>query len=230
MSSLARYYDWRAATFDRTDFLSQVGHTEGGLPIGEDKYRAILEGICRLLELTPGDNLLDLCCGNGVITHDLSPLVHSVTGVDFSPALIEIATQHNGGNNIRYKVGDALDIAEIVDANGGPFTKILMYGALQHFRQSDLERLLDGILGVASEHCTILFGHVLDAGRKWDFYGTPRRRVAHFVRRLSGRDWMGTWWDRKRIAEVAGSRGLKCSIHEIDARTHGFRLQVRRKA
>ncbi len=64
----------------------------------------------------PGERVLDLACGTGIVTRRLAALVgHGgrVVGVDVNPAMLEVARRH-GGDGIEWREGDgtALDLPE----------------------------------------------------------------------------------------------------------------------
>ena len=52
--------------------------------------RDIADTISRAIELNPNMDVLDFGCGTGLLTLHLSPLVHSVTGVDSSQGMLDI--------------------------------------------------------------------------------------------------------------------------------------------
>lgn len=57
----------------------------------------------RLIENTPrGTNILDVCCGTGDIALKMADARHDikVTGIDFSPAMLEVAESKRGGRQM----------------------------------------------------------------------------------------------------------------------------------
>ena len=56
----------------------------------------------------PGTNALDLCCGHGNVTAGLVHAGANVTGVDFSPAMLEMA--RNAVPEARFVEGDVMDL------------------------------------------------------------------------------------------------------------------------
>ena len=77
----------------------------------------------RLLELQPGQRLLDAACGNGLYARRAAALGVEVVAFDFSANLIQLARQHltPHSSRITYLVLDATDEAALLalgDATG----------------------------------------------------------------------------------------------------------------
>ena len=146
-----RYYATHPLTIGKTDYLTQVGHTVNGKPISEEHFRWIVSQIRELLDIQPSDVLLDLCCGNGLITKELAADAKHVVGIDFSEPLLEVATQDHRPANVSYQMANVLDLARTRPRNSQKFDKVLMYGALQHFKKTDLSVVLENILQVGRQ-------------------------------------------------------------------------------
>ncbi|MBN9392945.1 MAG: class I SAM-dependent methyltransferase [Chloroflexi bacterium] len=75
----------------------------------------------RMLDIQPGERVLDIACGNGIFTRHLAKLGAEVVAADFSPRLIELAKGRTTENldRITYHVADATSEAELV-ALAGP--------------------------------------------------------------------------------------------------------------
>ncbi len=94
-----RGWDPVAAWYDKL-----VGET------GSDYHRqVILPATLRLLAPQPGEAILDLCCGQGVLVRPLlDARIGRLTGVDASPALIHAArTRHGADPRVTLLVADA---------------------------------------------------------------------------------------------------------------------------
>jgi SAM-dependent methyltransferase len=87
--------------------------------------------IARLLQVSHTDRVLDLCCGNGLITVRLANRVRHMTGVDFSRILLAQAEQISNAANIEYFFGDARAVSSLSEI--GTFDKIFVSAAFQYF-------------------------------------------------------------------------------------------------
>jgi ubiquinone/menaquinone biosynthesis C-methylase UbiE len=76
--------------------------------------RVIIPGVLRLLQLGEDEEVLDLACGQGVVSVRLHEVGARVTGVDLSPRLIEMARQRSP-EDVRYLVGDARKLEALTD-------------------------------------------------------------------------------------------------------------------
>lgn len=199
-----KHYTELPAKYDETDFLRQVGKTINGQPIDHAQLFAQLADIQKALDLGHLDRLLDMCCGNGVLTAKLSERCQSVVGIDFSEPLIEIANRHNRPENVRYFCLSALD-PKIANTTAHPFTKVYMYEALQHFEEDQLHDLLFLIRGIATADATIFIGGIPDNEKVWNFYDTDDRRRDYWQRKRENREAIGTWWKRDYISDACRS-------------------------
>jgi len=64
------------------------------------------------LRVAPNAELLDLCCGTGVLTRDAAARVPGgrVVGVDFAPHMLEIARARTRDDRIEYREADVLHL------------------------------------------------------------------------------------------------------------------------
>ncbi len=196
------------------EFLLQVGHTVDGRPYSMPQFEAMIASIEGALQLNSVDVLLDVCCGNGIVTRALARRCRRALGIDFSAPLIDVACKFHAGTNVDYEMMNALELDSLATLADGPFTRVLMYAALQHFQPHDLKTLLEGFLRYAANDRIILFGGVLDAAKKHLFLDTPQKKLNYELYRRQGRDRLGTWWDQNFIREVCNGLGLRCEIDD----------------
>jgi 2-polyprenyl-3-methyl-5-hydroxy-6-metoxy-1,4-benzoquinol methylase len=94
----------------------------------------------RLLEVKPGQTVLDIACGNGLLSRRLAALGAQVTAFDFSPKLIKAAKQRSRqGSLITYHVLDATDEQALLAFGTGHFDSAMSNMAL--FDMAEIEPL-----------------------------------------------------------------------------------------
>ncbi len=98
---------------------------------GNRFHRSLVEpAVLRLLALEPGEAVLDIACGSGVLARRLADLGGQVTAVDFSEGLLERARARSEGRSIRFAVADATDEAALAALGEGQFPAITCTMAL----------------------------------------------------------------------------------------------------
>ena len=224
--------DWRtywnavlpAATPEQ--LLRQVGKTVNGIPVTEESLDSIVESIVRALELTDDDALLDLCCGNGLLTFRSAQRCREVTAVDYSQPLIDTAKRFFTRHNITYTVADVTRLPEAILRR--PYNKISMYEALQHFSTEEADELLRSLRGSASRDAPLFLGSVPDASRIWSYYDTPERRADYELRTREGLEAIGHWWNADQLRDLAARHGYAMKLTPSDARlyTSHYRFDV----
>ena len=106
-SRAAKVNDLFAAIARRYDLLNDV--QSFGL------HRRWKRRVIELAAVQPGDRALDLCCGTGDLALALARRGAEVTGVDFSPAMLEIAEARRRHfksqiSNLKFMQADALQL------------------------------------------------------------------------------------------------------------------------
>jgi SAM-dependent methyltransferase len=231
---LEQYYDARVSGLNERDFLEQVGHTEGGLAISEQQFGQMVTQLITLLDPRPNDRLLDLCCGNGIITQVIGSNVEQAVGVDLSENMVAIARKHHSEPHISYYKHDVLKLDGFAGFTQLGFSKFLMHGGLQHFNPDDFERLLVTILNLAAEEFTLLFSFVPENGNQKYFYHSIKRQLQALYYRILKRDVFGYWWDKNLISNICNRYELHCSFHQVDtsldASKYRFNIKISRGA
>ncbi|MDB4054736.1 class I SAM-dependent methyltransferase [Akkermansiaceae bacterium] len=186
----------------------QVARTAQGEPISEENWKKLVGYVGCLLELSSGDRLLDLCCGNGLFSIQFSRHCSSVQSVDFSKPLIDSLAK-KCPDNVEVLQCDAREY----DAKEGAFDKILFYFAIQHFTEGEIVSIFRKLAKwlPAGGYCVI--GDIPDAARIWQFVTTPEYRKEYFELLEAGRPAIGTWFSKDFINYLAIDAGFeKCEI------------------
>lgn len=92
--------------------------------VGEDgsKHHRLLAipAVLEALDIQPGESIIDIGCGHGVLSGYVSKAGGKYTGVDASPRLIDYARNHHNRDG-RFFVGDAGDLAAQRELRTGSF-------------------------------------------------------------------------------------------------------------
>ena len=187
----------------RDSLLKQVEKTVGGKEVGEDQVDLVVDTITERLGLSSADNVIDLCCGNGVITHRVAPLVNKVIGFDVSTEMIKVAKTHNQAGNIVYVRSNVVDIdKQYYDG----INKLYMNESLQHMTPDMLERLLDN-LSFLMQGALVYISGIPDKTRLRSFYNTEEKYAYYLKCENESRPHVGYWWTKEEVREIASRRG-----------------------
>lgn len=213
--------DWRVywaravQNVGAADLFRQVGRTVTGQPEPEQQIGILVRAIAERLKLNKNDVLLDLCCGNGLVTFRLSAMCRTIVGVDYSNDLVEIAKNTNPAANIAYIRRYVEDLLPF-DLPPMGITKICMNAGLQYFTVPTLNRLLFSLRRLVHADVDLLFTAVPDASRLERFYNTPERRAEYQRRSAVGNEAIGTWWDRDHLVSIFEQAGYEASAIDED--------------
>ena len=99
----------------------------------------------KLLRLQPGEAILDVGCGNWVVSRRLAAVGAKVTAIDFSPAMIDLARKRGTpqGPEMDYQVVDATDTEALLALGAGRFDAAVSSMALMDM--NEIQPLMDAI-------------------------------------------------------------------------------------
>lgn len=100
---------------------------EGG---SQHHREAAIPAVLRLLEPQPGERILDIGAGQGVLAPFIARAGATVVGVDASPRLLEMARQRHSGEGT-FLLGDARRLTEIPGLREGSFDAVVFLLSLQ---------------------------------------------------------------------------------------------------
>lgn len=221
---------WQEYPIRKSDLdpFEQVGKTKEGKSITQEQLSIIINDIINKLELSKEDILLDLCCGNGVITKLLSNNVKKIIGIDFSKSLIEDANKYYMTDNIEYYQHDVKRLDEMKDKLRN-VSKVLCYEALAFFNEKEFSSLLNTLNTNVGEHSIYFFGSVLDNAKKFNFFNTLPYKFVYLKIKITGKDFgLGKWWKMSSIKSICNHHGLKVSFYSQNQKLHTehFRTDV----
>jgi 2-polyprenyl-3-methyl-5-hydroxy-6-metoxy-1,4-benzoquinol methylase len=212
---------------DWLSLMEQVGKTLHQKPIDDNQFKMVYEKIVTALSLEKNDVVLDLCCGNGVITEKIANYVDSIVGVDFSQPLIDVANTIKS-NNTNYFCSSVLDNSLVKSLKNRKFKKIYMNSALQHFAENDFSNLLDNFLMLGGSESMFFITDIPEKKNLFAFYNTEERQKDYYKRLANGTEAIGTWWEREFLIEVATNKGLRIETldQSVDLHTAHYRFDI----
>jgi hypothetical protein len=205
---------------------SQVGKTVNKQPISKEVFNAMINDIALNLDLQEDDELMELCCGNGLLTEPLSRCVNKIFAFDFTEKLINVAKECNQFDNIVYEVGDAKDDLTSIFSRNITQSKFLMNDSLGYFTIEELTRIINQ---VRKDNFLFYLTGVPSDALKWNFYNNEERKKAYLEEEMNGNaifDGIGRWWKSDELLEIASLLGLKISIFRQPLKISSFRINV----
>ena len=106
---------------------------------GRDDVALVLEQLAEAHVAVNRGRALDFGCGIGRLSQALAAEFASVTGVDISPTMIELAREHNRAERVQYILNSRPDLSCLP---GGHFDFVLSLIALQHVPRRNIVRYL----------------------------------------------------------------------------------------
>jgi cyclopropane fatty-acyl-phospholipid synthase-like methyltransferase len=209
-------YETHARSCDPKDFQSQVMRTPHGKPVGEDQVALIVAGIKRNLQLEANDILLDLCCGNGVITDRIFAGCRGGVGVDFTPYLVEVAQRNFQQPPARtFRLADALEYTETTD-ECERFTKVMCYGAFQCLIESKAIGLLRTLERRFPNLQRVLLGNLPDLDCARIFWRQDVGSEPWSIEQLRRHDTpFGTWRSEAEVKHLTTECGWNTEISRM---------------
>lgn len=185
------------------DFLGQIKRTINGKPVSQEQIDMILQAIKNGLKFSDTDFLLDLCCGNGVLSQCMFNDFSKYLGVDFSEYLIEVAKNNfEKLPNYEFMLCDAATYLEN-EKQPQRFTKALCYGAFQYLSFEDAEETLKLLNQKFKNIKRIFIGNLPDKDKAHLFY-----KDKNFDHILADRDSsIGIWRTKDEMAELCKKTG-----------------------
>lgn len=189
-----------------SDFHAQVGRTVANKPLDNEIIEKIVARIVQILDLQAEDILLDVCCGNGMISHHLAKYCKAVIGVDISSEQISLAKQFNSAENISYFVADATKLSEVIHNQAN---KINLYFSFQYIdTQEKGERTLAEMKKCLLANGKILIGDVPEKEKRMRFYTSLRSKIWYVYYELRKKNPMGKFWHYKEMLHIAQKTGF----------------------
>jgi ubiquinone/menaquinone biosynthesis C-methylase UbiE len=98
---------------------------DGRMGEGNRFHKTLIEPVqLKMLDIQPGEKILDVACGNGQFARKMAELGAKVTAIDFSEKLIAIAKEKRS-KDVKYKVIDATKTTDLQKLSGIKYDAIV---------------------------------------------------------------------------------------------------------
>jgi ubiquinone/menaquinone biosynthesis C-methylase UbiE len=182
----------------------RVMRTKFGVPISEDDWKKTVNFLKRKLRLSKNKRVLDLCCGNGLLSLTFAKYVKEVLAIDFTQEMIEELNDHQI-KNIHTTIADA----NTLKLTKGTFDIIIIYFAIQHFDRSETVRLIKKAKRWLKKGGIIYIGDIPNEQKVWDFFYKKEFRFKYFEGLVNSQPVLGTWFFKSFFLYLGEYLGFK---------------------
>lgn len=164
--------------------------------------------IVRVLNVKPSDAILDVCCGNGIITQQIAKKCDSIVGVDQSEMLLNVAKRDYKDMNCLYLNCSALEMSDFVKSHS--FDKIYLQFSFQYFdKWKEGEKVIAEMLKCLKPNGIIFIGDITEHKNKHKLYDTPLKKAYYYKQMFQGRNRMGKFWKISDLDTIADKLNVK---------------------
>jgi cyclopropane fatty-acyl-phospholipid synthase-like methyltransferase len=205
-------HDEFARSKPRDDFLSQIRRTVDGKPVSEEQMQLIENSIVMGLKLIKKDRVLDLACGNGVLSKRLFEKCNELHGVDLSIFLISVAQEYFQ-NLPKYKFSQS-DIVDFLrnDSECLNFNKVLCYGSFSYLSEKEAKQTLTLLYKRYPNVSHIYIGNLPDYKKNNLFfkYSKPSEEDLRLHTTT-----IGIWRSEEEFCSLSSKCGWRPTIHPM---------------
>lgn len=175
----------------------QVDMTINKVEVDDLQVQLRVRSIIDKLKLNSSNVLLDLCCGNGLLTSFISEKVKFVYAVDFSSSLLKVARRINHKNNIKYIEGDVSKL----DFKKFDVDKVAIYSCFQYLSMEQVSYIFLGLSTFSP--ILVYIGNIPDKSKFLDYYDTKEKLEFYHKSIEEGKPHIGNWYFKDDLASLA---------------------------
>jgi ubiquinone/menaquinone biosynthesis C-methylase UbiE len=166
-----------------------VHRTKHNKPISDGDWNKTLDFILSNFKVNKTDTVLDVCCGNGLLSTPLSKRCKKVIAVDFSSHLLADLKKMDVPN-INIILKDVLKL----DFPKKSLSKIICNFSLQYFNNREVLLLLKYFFDWLIPKGVCYIGDIPDLSKIWNFFNTPEYEKMYFESILNDKKIIGNWF------------------------------------
>jgi cyclopropane fatty-acyl-phospholipid synthase-like methyltransferase len=186
----------------------QVLRTINKSPISNELWEFTLGKLAEQIEPNIDDSLLELCCGNGLISRYFSSTCKKITSVDISENLITMIDSKKYPN-INTQISDIRDIV-FPDHH---FTKIIIYAGIQYLTLAEATNLVEKVFQWLKPGGYFYLGDIPNYKKLWEFYNSSERKAIYFQNIKEKKSIVGTWFEPNFFKYLSEFVGFKKSFY-----------------
>ncbi|SNR75954.1 class I SAM-dependent methyltransferase [Lutibacter flavus] len=175
------------------DLQVNIARTKNGKRVENKIWTKTLSYLTEILSIDKNSNVLELCCGNGVIIGELSKSCRNAYGIDYSKTLLNQLSKQYKNENLKTKLGDVNTVKLDIEM----YNAIIIYFSLQHFNERDAFLLIEKSIESLKLGGKILIGDIPDLDKKWDYINKPIYCKDYFNRLKERRPKIGYWFQKE---------------------------------
>lgn len=192
------------------DEQSQVLRTFNKKPITNELWEFTLNQIDSIFEVNPGDHVLDLCCGNGLLSKHFINKGATVTAVDVSQDLLTNISDIKGIMTIQSDI-------RTLNFEDASMDKVIIYAGIQYLNAKEAILLLQNIFKWLKPNGSLFIGDIPDLKKRWNFFNTKERQAVFFNNQLSGKAIVGYWFEKEWFDNLTQFIGFKEGLFHTQA-------------
>jgi SAM-dependent methyltransferase len=205
----SRYdYEERAENLEKDDYWGQVRRTINGNAVSKEQIDLIYNKIKSGLAMSRRDNLIDVGCGNGILTNMFKNDVESILGVDRSDFLINVAKKEFSSCNIEYILGEVPLVLSNIDTKT-TYNKVLVYGVFSFFDDTTSKVFFKWATNANIKR--IFIGNVRDRSLAERFY----KRSVSSEELDDFQSSMGIWRNKEYFVEISNKLGWNIEFSKM---------------
>ena len=163
------------------------------------------------LQIDENDTVLDVCCGNGLITNEIAKKCKSIIGVDLSNILIENAKQNYP--NIKFIKANATELSQKI--NPHTFDKIYLQFSFQYLdKKKEGEKVISEMLKILKPNGKIFIGDIPDKEKLWTYYNSLEKRFFYIISVIKKKKKLGKFWNKKELDSICHKKRVKGKVLE----------------
>jgi|688.fasta_scaffold299162_2 ubiquinone/menaquinone biosynthesis C-methylase UbiE len=193
---------------DADNKLAQVGRTNSLDALTDEAIRTYLKNVLELAEINAETTVLDVCCGNGLVTAKIRPYCKSITGIDFAQNLLTIARLDYPDISF-YEADVSIPNATLLPTLT-TFDRITLCFSFQYFEKVETgKQVIENLLRYLNADGKIILTDIPDRAKFFHFYHTPKMLLGLALQMVKNNNDMGKFWSEDELNLICKQLGVK---------------------